>query len=81
MKVKKTRLETLKVKSNGEAILQEPSQDNASVDSPLTLESSIFIQAPPVMDEDTTVEKVEENTSIDDLLSEQLSTDPKIPDS
>ena len=38
-------------------------------------EASDFIQAPPVMEEDVPVEKVEENTTVDDLLKENDHTD------
>jgi plastocyanin len=68
MRKKKTGPETMEVKTEGEAIPTEPAEGGAPSETPLPPEASDFVQAPPDMEEDLPVEKVEQNTTVDDLL-------------
>jgi hypothetical protein len=69
-KKKKSAPETMEAKPEGEKIPPEPAEGGAPVETTLPPESSEFVQAPPVMEEDVPIEKVEENTTVDDLLKE-----------
>jgi hypothetical protein len=62
----------LNIKNGKKTIPPEPAQADATAESTfIPPEASEFVQAPPVMEEDVPVEKVSENTSVDDLLTEQ----------
>jgi heme/copper-type cytochrome/quinol oxidase subunit 2 len=67
MRKKKSDTETTE-EPKEEAIETEPAESGAPAETPLPPEALDFVQAPPVMEEDVPVEKVEQNTTVDDLL-------------
>ncbi len=71
MRKKKPAPETMEAKPEGEAIQTEPAKGGAPEVKSLPPEASEFVQAPPVMEEDIPVEKIENNTTVDDLLGEE----------
>jgi flagellar basal body-associated protein FliL len=74
MRKKNTIQETMVTKPEDEAIPPEPSEGGAPTETSLPPEASEFVQAPPIMEEDVPIEKVEENTTVDNLLNDQEKT-------
>jgi hypothetical protein len=68
MRKKKSAPETMEAKPDGEAISQGHAEGVAPAEIPLPPESAEFVQAPPIMEEDVPIDKVEDNTTVDDLL-------------
>jgi hypothetical protein len=53
---KQTALEKMEGKLEGEAIPLEPAEGGAPAETPLPPESSEFVQAPPIMEEDVPID-------------------------